>query len=116
MKALKIILALLLSFSFLLANDFAGKYIYKHQRYTKTVVLNEDGSGEWTYHGKKSSAYDYDEKISWQYNQSNNTIVIELVTLNGDDRIQSRGQKFTLLPKANGLFVKGSGDLIFNKI
>jgi len=115
MKPLKILIALLLSFSFLVADDFTGKYTADKGKYIKTVVLNSDGYGAWTYHNRKSSTYDYNEKISWKYNKTDNTIVIELVTSDADGRIQSKGQKFTLEPKSNGLFVKGSGNLLFSK-
>ena len=115
MKTLKILMALLLSFSFLLANDFAGTYSFDHKRYVKTVVLNADGSGDWTYESRKSNAYDYHEKISWKYNKTNNSIDIKLLTQKGHSIQYEQAQGYTLLIQSNGLFVKGSGDLLFSK-
>ena len=115
MKTLKILIALLISFSFLLANDFAGKYSFENERYIKTVELNADGSGAWTYHNKKTTTYDYDEKISWKYNQPNNTIDIKLLTQKGHAIQYEKAQGYILEIKSNGLFVKGSGNLVFSK-
>ena len=115
MKTLKILIALLISFSFLLANDFAGKYSFENERYIKTVELNADGSGAWTYHNKKTTTYDYDEKISWEHNKANNSIDIKLLTQKGRSIQYERAQGYTLLIQSNGLFVEGSSNLLFKK-
>jgi len=91
--------------------NFTGKYVFNHPRYVKTLILDADGSGNWSYHNNKSSAYDYDERIVWHYDQGDNQIVVELVTQDADGRIQKKGQKFQMQFKDSGLQPQGSEEL-----
>ena len=105
MKFIRLLIGVMVLAGTLLAgmNDFVGTYIFNNGRYVKTVVLKADASGAWTYHNNKSSAYDYDEIITWSYKPSDNSVVIELMTQNADGRIQSKGQKIILVPMGNTL-------------
>ncbi|MDA3946360.1 MAG: hypothetical protein PF439_06740 [Helicobacteraceae bacterium] len=114
---MKYLLVLLLALSSLYAgtNDYIGQYVCDQERYVKTVVLNSDGYGAWTYHSNKSSSYDYDEKVSWEYDETNHQIIIELLTEDADGRIQKKGSKFFLQFKTNGLQPKGSEEVFIKK-
>jgi len=106
-----IIVLMLVNMLYAGASDFFGKYVFDNKRYVKTVVLDSDGRGDWTYHNSKSSAYDYEERILWRYDQGKNYIVIELLTDDADGRIQKSGQIFYLEPQNGGLLPKGSAEL-----
>jgi len=92
-------------------DNFTGTYVYNPQRFVKILTLAADGSGSWTYHNNKSSAYDYDEKIAWHYDQGNNQIVVELLTQDADGRIQKKGREFLMQFKDGGLQPQGSEEL-----
>ena len=110
---MKYLIVVLLFVNILYANvsDYFGKYLFDNGRYTKTVELESNGYGKWTYNNSKSSRYDYDEKIMWRYEQADGHIVIELLTQSADGRIQKNGQIFYLLIQKDGLLPKGSTEL-----
>ena len=111
MKFVKYMVGLFLVASTLHAtsNKFVGKYVCDKGRYVKTITLNTDGFGRWTYHHNKNSRYDFNNKISWKYNSKSKNIFMKDIEHLRDPNANVGGQ--TLLLKNNGFLIKGSDEL-----